>query len=210
MTAEPLDGAAAVVAGVVAAELSRTGLVGVALASPPSPEARLLSRWLARLGPVRAPDPGAVADLAGALAAAGAPARQVEDMAWRTAAEALAAAEGLLPLGATNKTQLLLDPDPLPARVLPLGDVWASAVWALEGSASLPPVLGGAAPGTVAAVEAALDAYLEGGARLEEALASLGAAGEAVGPALDGAEWRRRGLLVPKLARWTAGTDLAR
>lgn len=198
------------VAGVVAAELSRTGLAGVALASPPSPEARLLARWLAPLGPLRAPDPGAVADLAGALAAAGAPARQVEAMAWRTAAEALAAADGLLPLGATNKTQLLLDPDPLPARVLPLGDVWASAVWTLEGNASLPPVLAGAAPGAVASVETALEAYLEGGARLEEALASLGPAGEGIRPALDGAEWRRRGLLVPKLARWTAGTDLAR
>lgn len=199
------------VAGVVAAELSRTGLAGFVLASPPSPEGRLLTRWLAPLGPLRAPDPGAVADLAGALAAAGAPARQVESMAWRCAAEALAAAEGLLPLGATNKTQLLLDPDPLPARVLPLGDIWASAVWAHEGAApSLPPVLGGTPPGPLAVAEAALAAYLEGGVPLDEALAPLGASGHAVAAALDGAEWRRRGLVVPKLERWTAGTDLAR
>lgn len=208
----PSPGAAAVVAaGVVRAELARWGLRGVVVASPPSAETRLLERWLAVAGPVLRPDPGVVADLAGAVAAAGAPARLVEGMAWRSAAEALAAAEGLLPLGGTNKTQLLLDPHPLPARVLPLGDVWASTVAAWTGEASRPPVLHDADAATLAATDAALAAYLEGGLPLARALGPLGAplAG-AVAAALDAAEWRRRGIVVPKLARWTVGADLAR
>lgn len=201
---------APVVAAVVQAEIARLGLGGAVLASPPGPESELLRRWLAPLTALRVPDAGAVADLAGALAAAGAPGHVLEALAWRAAAEALAHGEGLLPLGSTNKTQLLLDPAPLPARVLPLGDVWASAVRAAVGSAALPPALAGAGPQLVAEVEAALASYLEGGVAPDRAFGPLGSLGHAAVRALNAAEKNRRGLLVPKLGPWTVGCDLAR
>ncbi len=205
-----LEPAGPVIAAVVAAEAARTHRRGVVLASPPGPSADLVRGWLAPLLRVVFPDAGAVADLAGALAAAGAPAPLVEGMAWRAAADALAAAEALLPVGCTNKTELLLDPAPLPARVLPLGDIWASALHAGLGQAPLPPVLARATQAEVAAVEGALADYLERGAAPDDAFARLGPLGGAVREALDRSEARRRGLLVPKLTPWAAGSDLAR
>ncbi|GMV08120.1 MAG: hypothetical protein AMXMBFR53_43950 [Gemmatimonadota bacterium] len=198
------------VAAVVAAEVRRLGLEGVALASPPGPGSDLLARWLSPVGRVGTPDPGAVSDVAGALAAAGAPGAAVEGLAWRAVADALAAAERLLPVAATDKTGLLLDPAPLPARVVPLGDVWATTVRALAGRATLPPVLAHARPQDVERVEAALRAYLEEGLGPDAAFAALGPLGGPVRRALDAAEGRRRGLLVPKLEAWTVGADLAR
>jgi len=210
MRSYPLDAAGPVVAGVVAAEVKRSGGCGVVLASPPGPSAELVRRWLTPLVRVAEPNPGAVADLAGALAAGGAPAALVEDLAWRTAAEALGAAEGLLPVGCTNKTQLLLDPGPLPARILPLGDVWASTLLGRLGHAPLPAVLARATPVEVAAVDGALVEYLERGAAPADAFARLGALESRVRKALDRSEPRRRGLLVPKLTPWAVGSDLAR
>lgn len=198
------------VAGVVAEELARTGCGGVVLASPPGPGTQLLTAWLASVGPVRTPDAGWIADVAGALAAAGAPADQVEALAWRAVGEAQAAAGGLLPVGSTDKTSLLLDPAPLPARVLPLGDVWATRVAALTGHLSVPPVLRGRDRDTVRTVEEALASYLQEGRSPARAFGALGELGSAVHRALDAAEPRRRGLLVPKLEGWTVGADLAR
>jgi hypothetical protein len=151
-----------------------------------------------------------VADVAGALAASGAPGSLVEAMAWRATAEAVGAAEGLLTLGCTNKTELLLDPAPLPARVLPLGDVWASVLHGRLGSAALPPVLARATSSEVAAVDEALAAYLERGVPPAEAFAGLALLADPVLEALDRAQARRRGLLVPKLTSWAVGSDLAR
>lgn len=210
MSAYPLEAAGAVAAGVVAAEAARTGRCGVVLASPPGPAADLVRRWLTPAVPVRAPDAGAVADVAGALAAAGAPGLLVEALAWRAVAEALGAAEGLLPVGCTSKTELLLDPGPLPARVLPLGDLWASVLAAHLGRAPLPPILAHAAPEEVAAVDDALAAYLERGVPPGEAFGALGPLAAPVRHALDAAEARRRGLVVPKLTAWAVGSDLAR
>lgn len=201
---------AARVAAVVRAEVRRLGLEGVVLASPPGPAGELLARWLAPAGRVAAPDAGAVADVAGALAAAGAPGRAVEGLAWRAVADALAAGERLLPVAATDKTSLLLDPSPLPARVVPLGDVWATRVGEIAGGAALPPVLAHASPEDVERVEGALRAYLEEGVGPDAAFAPLGPLEGPVRRALDAAEARRRGLLVPKLEGWTVGADLAR
>lgn len=198
------------IAAVVAAELRRTGRAGVVLASPPGPGADLLAEWLEPVVRVHVPDAGSVGDVAGALAAAGAPGAVVEALAWRSVAEAWAEAEGLLAVGSTNKTQLLLDPAPLPARVLPLGDVWASWILTRMGRASLPPVLAHTTPDEVDAAERALRGYLQDGQDPEKAFGSLGARGGAVRDALDASEHRRRGLLVPKLEGWTAGIDLAR
>lgn len=210
MKVPQLDAAGAVIARVVAADAARTGARGVVLASPPSPSAELVRRWLAPRLRVVAPDAGSVADVAGALAAAGAPGPLVEALAWRAAAEALGAAEQLMPVGCTNKTELLLDLAPLPARVLPLGDVWASTLHARLGHALLPRVLADATPVEVAAVDGALVEYLERGCEPAEAFARLGRLAGPVREALDRSEVRRRGLLVPKLTSWAVGSDLAR
>lgn len=210
MTAPPLDVAGRIIARVVAAEVARAGLSGAVLASPPGPVSDLLREWLSLTMRVRAPDAGAVADVAGALAAAGAPGDAVEALAWRSVAEAYGAADGLLPVGSTNKTELLLDPRALPARVLPLGDVWASTLGAQGRAAPMPPVLAFALPGEVDAVERALEDYLERGVGPDRVFASLGTLERPVRRALDAAEGRRRGLLVPKLTAWTVGCDLAR
>lgn len=210
MKPDPLEGAGPVVAGVIRAAVTRAGLSGVVLASPPSPTADLVHRWLAPAVRFVVPDAGAVADVAGALAAAGAPGVLVEALAWRAVAEALGAAEALLPVGCTNKTELLLDPGPLPARVLPLGDVWACTLHARLGRASLPAVLARATPEEVAAVDGALAEYLERGAHPADAFARLGPLERDVLDALGRSETRRRGLLVPKLTAWAVGADLAR
>lgn len=199
-----------IVAEVVAAEVARTRCHGVVLASPPGPEADLLGRWLPGTLPLRRPDPGAVSDVAGALASAGAPGAHVEALAWQAVAQAQALSQGLLLLGTTNKTMLLLADAPLPARVLPLGDVWATDVERWAGRATLPPVLRDATDAQVAAVEKSLGDYLQEGAAREVAFTALGAMASPVLAALDAAEPHRRGLLVPKLQKWTAGSDLAR
>ena len=199
-----------IVADVVAAEVARTGRRGVVLASPPGPEADLLAGWLPEGIPLRRPDAGAVSDVAGALAAGGAPGAHVETLAWQAVALAQALSQSLLPLGAINKTALLLEDAPLPARVLPLGDVWATDVESWVGRATLPAVLRNASRSEVAAVEAALRDYLQEGVAPDAAFAPLGTLGPAVRKALDAAEHRRRGLVIPKLEKWTVGTDLAR
>ena len=209
MTAEA-DRVAGIVREVVAAEVARTRSRGVILASPPGPEADLLARWLPSTLPLRHPDPGAVSDVAGALAAAGAPGTHVEALAWQAVARAQALSQGLLPVGASNKTWLLLEDAPLSARVLPLGDVWATDVERWAGTAVLPAVLRDATPDQVSAVENALRNYLQEGVSPGEAFAPLGSLADPVRAALDGAEHRRRGLVIPKLDKWTAGIDLAR
>ncbi|HKJ02378.1 MAG TPA: hypothetical protein VJ997_07985 [Longimicrobiales bacterium] len=199
-----------IVADVVAAEAARAGCRGVVLASPPGPESELLAWWLPSTLPLRTLDPGAVADVAGALASAGAPGPHVEALAWQAVARAQALAHRLLPVGTTNKIVLLLEDAPLPARVLPLGDVWASDVHRWSGRATLPAVLLDAGGAEVAAVEKALRDYLEEGMAPDAAFAPLGTLGPRVRAALDAAEPHRRGLVVPKLESWTAGIDLAR
>jgi len=206
----PFDWAGGLIADAVTAEVARTRAGGVILASPPGPATDLLRRWLGTATRVCVPDAGAVSDVAGALAASGAPAGQVERQAWRAVAEAWGAAEGLLTVGTTNKTELLLDPAPLPARILPLGDVWASVLLAHLGVASLPPVLAHATAEEVADAERALQDYLERGVDPDVAFGRMGEVGRSLHSSLDAAETRRRGLLVPKLTPWTVGCDLAR
>lgn len=209
MTAES-ERAARIVGEVVAAEVARTRSLGVILASPPGPEADLLARWLSPTLPLRHPEPGAVSDVAGALAAADTPGAHVEALAWQAVARAQSLSQRLLPVGTTNKTMLLLEDAPLAARVLPLGDVWATDVGRWAGGAALPALLRNASMEEVAAVEAALRRYLQEGVSPSDAFTPLGPLAAPVLAALDAAEHRRRGLVIAKLEGWTAGIDLAR
>ena len=59
-------------------------------------------------------------------------------------------------------------------------------------------------------MEESLRSYLEEGVDPEQAFAGLGELAGQIRQALDASERRRRGLVVPKLTRWTVGTDLAR
>lgn len=201
---------AQVVARVVAAEVERTGAQGVVIASPPGDARNLLASWLTPTMSVLVAPADATAPLEAALEPTGAPAHHRRAVALRAWAEAKAAAEPLLPVATLDKTGLLLGSGPLPARVLPLGDLFASDLRAMDCSVKLPPVLRGFDPDEVRRVDAALRAYLEGGDPPHVAFASLGELAERVRRALDAGEQRRRGLLVPKLARWTPGIDLDR
>ena len=152
---------------VIRSVAGRRGCDGFVLASPPSPEATLLAH---HLGDTLLVPPAAAGDaLSDALIERhGIAPRAARSLAW----QALALAEGAgprmegarsgrLPVAATHKLGLLLDPLPPSARVLPLGDVWAGEIRAAAGDASLPPVLQGMAWEEVGAVEDALRAYLE-------------------------------------------------
>ncbi len=210
MKPTPFEWTGRLLADVVLAEVSRTRAAGVVLASPPGVATDLLRGWLEGRTHVVIPDPAIVSAVGRALAAVGTDGERVEGAAWRAVAETWGVGKGFLPIGSTNKTELLLDPAPLPARVLPLGDVWASQLREHLGSASLPPVLAGAAPDEVAAVEGALREYFERGLAPDAAFGGLGELEQPVRAALDAAEARTRGLLVPKLTPWTVGLDLAR
>ena len=201
---------------VIRAEARRRGCDGFVLASPPSPEATLLAERLgdALLVP-DAEDGRALADtLAGRYGVAP---RLARDLAWRALAAARGAGPALgderrawLVVAATHKLALLLDPAPPPARVLPLGDVWAGEIRAVAGDVSLPPVLQGMARETVDAVEDALRAYLEHGHPMRDAFSRLTPRwGRRVLEAIDAASGNRRAPLVPKLTAWTVGVDPA-
>ncbi len=204
------DPIADVVARVVAAEVARVGARGALLAGFGCEARALLADWLRPLVAVTVVDDGGVTEVARALHRAGAEPSVRDVTALRAWAETEAAARGLVPVGMTDKTTLLLGSDPLPARVLALGDLWASELADLGCAVAPPPVLRGRTAEEVRRVDAALSEYLEGGAAPDTAFGALGPLGEDVRRALDAGISRRRGLLVPKLTGWTVGVDLDR
>jgi hypothetical protein len=126
------------------------------------------------------------------------------------AGAALARARGLLHLGSSNKTCLLLS-YALPIQpILPLGDLVASEIRSMTGSCTLPPCLRTASPEAVEAVDGALRAYLEEGFRLEDSLGGLTRPlRREVQVALDRARRAWHPLpMIPKLSRATLGLDL--
>jgi hypothetical protein len=195
-----LTRAAAVVAAVAAGALRDRGVRRVALLDDGGPEAALAARMLASgLGEeavvrVRGPADGAASP------------RAAEERR-RYEARLL---EDALPAHPASKTVLLLGGELPPEPLLPLGDLWASEVAALQGGWSAPPEVAALAEaaGGIEALDAALRRRMDG--RDPRGLDAL------PGPAADlarrrlaaGAASRRWPRLVPKLGVRTLGADL--
>lgn len=227
VTVQPRDGAAPGVAaargrvGGVVAEVVRqavrdAGATGVVLIDDGSPEASLAREWCAdavgadAVIAVPPPSPAAVdacCDALGAGLDGGVAAEEVH----RLHARLIAAARDALVAHPANKTALLLASRTPPEPLLPLGDLYAGQVAALTGAWTAPPdvlrLVDGA--GGIAAVDAALYAWLEERRPLDVALASLGRAASGVHRAIDAGRFARRRVgLVPKLGGRTLGIDL--
>lgn len=199
-----------IVVGVVETTLEERAARGVALTGPKSPERQLLLRWLGPRATV--PDEERVERVRDALSGVhpDAPPVAVEEEARRAVARTLAAAEGLVCASVLHKTALVLGDGLPPEPLLPLGDVWASEVAAVAGGCTLPAVLEGVEPATLAAVDRALRACLEEGRDREHALAPLESAlRERLADLLARRRWGRfRTPVVPKLGPRTVGIDL--
>lgn len=176
------------------------GLAGLMLGSPPSPEGTLLQRWCRGATPLVALAPGDVTPVAAALGGD-------SDEAWMAAAQVRASREGLLPVHAANKLQLLLSPVPW-APCYPMGDLWPSELRPWAGGASLPPLLASWDSDAAAAAEAALRRGLDEGQGVRRVLTDWD-----VEPArtllrsLAEGRARSQAPLVPKLGNWTLGVD---
>ncbi len=210
------DRVSRVVVAVVAEAIRDAGAHGVALASSPGPETALLEQWFTAAAiTVRIPHAEvvqAVADpLEASLAgdASEAVARSNEE-ARRAAARVIANREGLIPVSAVNKTELIwaerLPPEPL----LPLGDLYASQIHTLAGACTAPPPLGDIEPDRLRAVDKALAQVVDHGVRPDIAFAELPSElRDAAFSAMQRSAWK--GTLppvVPKLSRRTLGVDL--
>ncbi len=205
-----------VVVAVVAEAIREADANGVVLASSPRPETVLLERWFTAASiTVRNPDAEVVRAVADSLEAslAGdaseAEARSNEE-ARRAAARVIANREGLIPVSAANKTELIwaerLPPEPL----LPLGDLYASQIHTLAGACSAPPPLVDIEPDRLRAVDKALAQVVDHGVRPDIAFAALPSElRDAAFSAMQRSAWR--GTLppvVPKLSSRTLGVDL--
>ena len=155
----------------------RSGSGGVVIAGQ-GPEADLLSRWVSRAGiPSSSPSLKAVA-LARELMEATSPSLEDPTPPWRAdptalASLALARQVGFLLLGTATKTTLLLSPDLPLEPVLPLGDLFATDVLAIQGRCSVPPPLEGAHEEMLRAVDTGLQEFLEAGTRPADALPAV-------------------------------------
>ena len=155
----------------------RSGSGGVVIAGQ-GPEADLLSRWVSQAGiPSRSPSPKAVA-LARELLGATSPSREDPAPPGRAdptalASLALARQVGFLLLGTATKTTLLLSPDLPLEPVLPLGDLFATDVLAIQGRCTVPRPLEDAHEEMLRAVDTGLQEFLEEGTRPAEALPAV-------------------------------------
>ncbi len=205
-----------VVVAVVAEAIREAGAHGVVVASSPRPETALLERWFAAAAiTVRTPDAEVVravaapleASLGGDAATSGAGSNEE---ARRAAARVIADREGLIPVSAANKTELIwadrLPPEPL----LPLGDLYASQIHALAGACTTPTPLVGLEPDRLRAVDEAIAHVVEDGVRPDVAFAELPSElRDAAFSAIHRSAWTRaRPPVVPKLSRRTLGMDL--
>lgn len=210
------DHIARVVVAVVAEAIREAGAQGVVLTSSPRPETSLLERWFGAAAiTVKVPDAEVVRAVADSLdvilagdASAGV-ARSNEE-ARRAAARVIANHEGLIPVSAVNKTELIwaerLPPEPL----LPLGDLYASQIHTLTGACTVPPPLVGIEPHRLRAVDEAISQVVDDGVRPDVAFAELPPElRDATFSAMHRSAWR--GTLppvVPKLSRRTLAVDL--
>jgi hypothetical protein len=210
------DRVARVVVAVVAQAIREADAHGVVLVSAPRPETALLERWLAAAAiTVLLPDSEVVrlvADSLGAIKGTDTSeivARSREE-ARRAAARTMANQEGLIPISAANKTELIwaerLPPEPL----LPLGDLYASQIHALAGSCTAPPPLTDIEPARLRAVDKAIARVVDGGDRPSTAFADLPSElRDAAHSALRRSVWKGTlSPIVPKLGGRTLGLDL--
>ena len=207
-----------IITGVVREALRSSGRFGVVL-SGVGPEQVLLGEWLTRAQiPFATPEKSALGQAQGLLnsvrhqasRASGGCGAEVASEASELAGWALAWAEGLLLLGTSNKTCLLLTPTQPVPTVLPLGDLYASQIAELAGTSTRPPCLESASPDELRAVDSALEAYYVDGAGEDAAFEKLDLdLRNSVLAALDKV---RRGWhlkpLIPKLGGATLGMDL--
>lgn len=210
------DRIARVVVAVVAEAIREADARGVVLASSPRPETALLERWFAAAAiTVKMPAAEVVRAVADSLEAslggdASEPVARSSEEARRAAARVVANHEGLIPVSAANKTELIwaerLPPEPL----LPLGDLYASQIHALAGDCTVPPPLADIEPHQLRAVDEAMARVVDDGIRPDVAFAELSPElRDAVISAMRRSAWK--GTLppvVPKLGRRTLGVDL--
>lgn len=206
-----------IIGGVAAAAVREAGATGIVLVDDGSPEVRLSIEWCtAALGVegtiVVAHEDAAPVEsaLQMALNAEGSGALPMEGR--RALARAVALHRGALVGGHTNKTALILTAAPSPEPLLPLGDLWASQVQALEGGWTAPPDVRklAEAAGGIDVLDAALQLWCDRRESLPAALRQLpSTARGAVKSAIVKARFARRCVgLVPKLGRRTPGIDL--
>ena len=202
-----------IVTGVVREALRSSGRSGVVLAGG-GPEEELLHRWLreARI-PFVIPATASVErarELLDSLHLPGGGTPESGMEASELAGRAHAWAEGLLLLGSSNKTFLLLSPIPTSCEILPLGDLFASQISELTGDSSLPPCLRHVSAERLRAVDKALADYYEEGYGEDRAFGDLES--DLRRTVLSALTQARRGWhprpLVPKLGRATLGLDL--
>jgi hypothetical protein len=202
-----------IITGVVREALRSSGRPGVVL-SGGGPEEDLLRRWLREAGiPFVTPGPASVdraLELLGSLLQQAGATMELAAEASELAGRARARAEGLLLLGSSNKTCLLLSPLPTSCEVLPLGDLFASQISELTGDSTLPPCLRNVSGERIRAVDKALADYYEEGYGEDRAFGNLES--DLRRTVLSALTIARRGWhprpLVPKLGNATLGLDL--
>ncbi len=205
-----------VVVAVVAEAIRDADAHGVVLASSPRPETALLERWFTAAAiTVKTPDAEVVRAVAASLEASlgGDTSDAVvrwNDEALRAAARVIANREGLIPVSAANKTELIWDERFPPEPLLPLGDLYASQIYTLTGACTAPPPLVDIEPDRLRAVDTAIARVVEDGVRADVAFAELPSElRDAAFSAMQRSAWK--GTLppvVPKLSRRTLGVDL--
>ena len=158
----------AVIGGVIGQALADSEAAGLVVLDPGSPEGRLLIEIAgAAIGRDRVIE---------AVDSSGTETGPVErEEMQRMTARIMAREKGFVVAHPSNKTALLLSGNLPPERLLPLGDLYASEVATLMGSATLPADVQALADssGGVEPLDAFLAAWLEGRRSLEDALVRL-------------------------------------
>jgi hypothetical protein len=198
-SAAALERVGSVLRAVAAQALRDRGLERIALLDDGGPEAALAARLLGAAGE------GTLVVVSGPGEPGDEPRLAEERRRFRARL-----VEGALTAHPVSKTVLLLSLLPPPEPLLPLADLWATEVEALQGAWSAPAdllALAGAAGG-VAALDCALRAWADG--RRPDGLDALPepSRSEVRRRLLLGAAGRRWPVLVPKLGPRTVGADL--
>jgi hypothetical protein len=223
----PMPWEAQVVVGVVRGALAASDTRTLILAETKTAESRLLLSWLENLAPeidVLSPPLGLLERILREVEGEGTgpfpgpdpagPAGESHgsETSWYLAS-LLRRATGGLTADASNRTAVILGGRLPPVDLLPLGDVPASRILALQGACTLPPPFpsGPVEPRLIQQLERAVDAW-HGGASGERAAEESGLAG-GLQPALAellnaGPRLRSLNAQVPKLGGATPGIDL--